>query len=189
MLDGDVRAATLAHLTSIHEDELADTRIVEELGICGTVRVDIAVMNGRLAGYELKSARDTLRRLPAQVSMYSQVFDESTLVVAENHLAAASEMVPTWWGIIGAHEDGNGVILTHRRSPELNPSIDPYRLVWLLWKDEMLEELVERRLDKGVRSKPRAALAHRLASEVDVAELRDVVRERLKTRTNWRSAP
>jgi hypothetical protein len=37
-----------------------DTRVVEEMGIwAGSVRVDIAVINGEFHGFELKSDRDT----------------------------------------------------------------------------------------------------------------------------------
>ena len=63
------------------------TLIVEELGIRqGAARVDVAVVNGSLHGYEIKSARDTLERLPKQSELYSSVFDTITLVTAENHL-------------------------------------------------------------------------------------------------------
>jgi hypothetical protein len=64
MRDGDIRAALHAHLIVEHQEE-PDTRFLDELSLCGLVRVDVAVINGTLAGYELKSDQDTLRRLPA----------------------------------------------------------------------------------------------------------------------------
>lgn len=40
-------------------------RIIEELGVHhGTARIDIAVVNGIMHGYEIKSDQDTLQRLP-----------------------------------------------------------------------------------------------------------------------------
>ena len=80
MRDGDVRAA-------LHS-QLAGRRslVIDELGLCGAVRVDVATVDDALTGYELKSASDTLRRLPTQVEYYSKVLDYSVLVVADNHL-------------------------------------------------------------------------------------------------------
>ena len=79
MRDLDVRTAVRAQLVAAHADD-DNTRIVEEMGIwSGSVRVDVAVINGELAGWELKSARDNLRRLPQQAELYSQVFDRMTI--------------------------------------------------------------------------------------------------------------
>lgn len=64
-----------------------DTIIVNELGICqGSARVDMAVVNGSLNGYEIKSDMDTLQRLPIQKEYYSQVFDNMVIVIGEKHL-------------------------------------------------------------------------------------------------------
>jgi hypothetical protein len=64
MRDSDVRGATKAWLSAEYACD-QDTRIVEEMGVwSGSVRIDIAIINGHLSGYELKSDRDTLERLP-----------------------------------------------------------------------------------------------------------------------------
>ena len=64
-----------------------DTILVEELGLCrGFVRADIAVVNGLMKGFEIKSERDTLQRLQKQVEAYSRIFDTATIVVAGRHL-------------------------------------------------------------------------------------------------------
>jgi hypothetical protein len=53
--------------------------IIDELGLCrGTVRVDIAVVNGVLKGYEIKGDQDTLRRLASQAATYNRIFDTMT---------------------------------------------------------------------------------------------------------------
>ena len=55
MRDRDVRCAVMAYLDRLHAGD-ADTRVVQEMGIwSGSVRVDIAVINGELHGFELKS--------------------------------------------------------------------------------------------------------------------------------------
>ncbi|QOS97686.1 hypothetical protein JNUCC42_14055 [Brevibacterium sp. JNUCC-42] len=53
--DKDVREALLEKLSVIHQNE-EDTRIINELAVCGGLsRVDVAVVNGVLHGYEIKS--------------------------------------------------------------------------------------------------------------------------------------
>ncbi|UDF20134.1 sce7726 family protein [Rhodococcus qingshengii] len=186
MRDIDVRTALHAQLAVEHADELDDTLIVDELGLCGEARVDVAVINGALSGFELKSAKDNLRRLPRQVDVYSQVLDLAVLVVAENHLADAREIIKPWWGLTVAQSSGSEVLLSVERSPRVNRSVDAMSLAQLLWREEALEELTIRDADRGVRSKPRWAVWTRLTEVVEVDELRTVVRQKLKARQSWR---
>ncbi|MDP9639737.1 hypothetical protein J2W18_004686 [Rhodococcus cercidiphylli] len=186
MRDLDVRAALHSQLIADHADCIDDTLIVDELGLCGEVRVDVAVVNGVLSGFEIKSARDTLRRLPKQVEIYSSVLDHAVLVVADNHLRSAMSIVPDWWGVIRAEGLAGSVTLATERMTELNRAIEPMSLAQLLWREEALEELDLRDAARGVRSKPRWAVWGRLVDTVDIDELRGVVRNRLKAR---RSSP
>ncbi|MEZ0577298.1 sce7726 family protein [Nocardioides sp. MH1] len=188
MRDKDVRDALHVQLLGEHASELADTLFVDELGLCGEVRVDVAVVNGSLSGYELKSARDTLRRLPTQVEVYSRVLDYATLVVAENHVDHAKGILPAWWGLIEAKGDVGSVSLVGRRHAAQNPAVDPESLAQLLWRSEALRELETRGLAAGVRSKPRVEIWRRLATELAIEDLRAVVRACLKARQDWRSA-
>lgn len=120
MHDKDVRQALHDRLHS--DPTFCDDRlVVDELGLCGKVRVDVAVVDDALSGFELKSATDTLQRLPTQVEVYSQVLDAATLVVAENHLDLALELLPEWWGCVIATEDDNVTRLEHLRSPSRTP--------------------------------------------------------------------
>jgi len=187
MRDVDVRRALCAQLNDEHGGE-DDTLILNELGLCGEVRVDVAVVNGALSGFELKSARDTLRRLPQQVNTYSRVLDYATLVVAENHRDHAVALLPDWWGVYIAREDDVTTVLGVERESRRNESVDAMSLAQLLWRDEALEELDQRDAARGVRSKPRWQVWQRLATVVEIDELRDVVRARLKARREWRAA-
>lgn len=188
MRDADIRGALRTRLEGEHAHERGDTLFVDELGLCGHVRVDVAVVNGALAGYELKSARDNLKRLPTQVDYYSQVLDFATLVVAERHQGHALLALPQWWGCIEARMTDEGVVLTETRPALPNPAIDPYALAQLLWRDEAIDELAARGLDTGWRSKPRVQLWARLATELSLEELGAAVRTRLKARQGWRAA-
>lgn len=183
MRDGDVRRALYARLEAEHRDE-PDTLFVDELSLCGAVRVDVTVVNGSISGYELKSARDTLRRLPAQVETYSLVMDFATLVVATNHHEQARAMLPEWWGLIIA-SGSETVELAVERRPLPNPNVDQDALVRLLWRDEALAALDARGLSAGVRSKPKQVLWNRLVESVPLDELRRLVRESMKSREGW----
>ncbi|MFD6197105.1 sce7726 family protein [Mycobacteriaceae bacterium NPDC060252] len=186
MRDSDVRSALHSLLIKEHAEDLDSTLFVDELGLCGEVRVDVAVVNAALSGFELKSAADTLRRLPTQIEVYSRVLDYCTIVVAECHLDRAVAMLPPWWGCIAARWDGESVALEVLSTPELNPCIDGYALAQLLWREEALAALESLSAAKGFRSKPRNLLWQRLADVTVVDDLRSVVREQLKARRRWR---
>ena len=67
--DAEIRPALRERLIRRHANE-ADTVLIEELGLRrGKVRVDLTVVNGSLHGFEIKSDRDSLRRLAAQVDL------------------------------------------------------------------------------------------------------------------------
>lgn len=188
MRDRDVRHALHDSLRREHAGELESTLFVDELGLCGAVRVDVAVVNGALSGFELKSAADTLARLPKQVAIYSQVLDYSTLVVAENHLDKAARLLPTWWGCTVARTHGEALWLDEIRPATFNPSIDPFALAQLLWREEALDALEGLDAAAGVRSKPRRDLWAKLVMETDLTTLRNIVRDSLKSRSGWRKA-
>lgn len=190
MRDIDVRRALHSHLVEEHASERARTRFVDELEICGEVRVDVAVLNGNFTGYELKSASDNLSRLPKQAAMYSRVFDYAVLVVAENHRRSALAIIPSWWGVMVACTTGEGIVeLAIERPSVFNNQVEADFLVRLLWRDEALSELTRLGLDRGVRSKPKSVLWDRLAKSVTLTDLREIVRLHLKSRTNWKVDP
>ncbi|WP_159537489.1 sce7726 family protein [Aeromicrobium sp. 9AM] len=189
MRDHDVRVALRARLDTEHAEERDTTLIVDELGLCGLARVDVAVVNGALTGYELKSERDRLDRLPNQVRTYGLVLDHAYLVVAERHLKSARALVPNWWGILVASGGSGSVELRHGRLARRNRHVDPHHLAQLLWRGEALEVLHRHGLDAGVRTKPRHVLWQRLAGGLDLDVLRAEVRQNLKARREWRESP
>jgi hypothetical protein len=182
MRDSDVRRAVKTWLSANYADD-DDTRIVEEMGVwSGTVRIDIAVINGSLIGYELKSDRDTLERLPRQVALYGRVFDFLHLVVGKRHAEKAEKHLPEWWGIKIAVASGDEVELICHRAPASNPSPDPYLIAELLSKEEAVGVLEALGMDKGWRSKRIRLIHERLAWELPLDELRHQVRDVLKKR-------
>lgn len=184
MLDGDIRSAVRDLLEQRHA-ETPDTRIRNELGLClGQTRVDIAVINGAMSGYEIKSSRDTLARFPAQVEIYGRVLDHATVVAEGPFVTKVESFVPDWWGIWEAVEGDDGAEVFVVRPEACNPSADPLSVAQLLWRDEALEVLHERDAAAGMARATRWELWDRLA-ELPIDELGSIVRHKLKGRTDW----
>lgn len=186
--DSIIRIALMKILSKDHEGDL-ETKIIPELGLQhGEARVDIAVVNGEIHGYELKSDLDTLIRLPNQMKIYNSVLDQITLVVSKDHLHEAIKLIPDWWGIIIVKMiDSNGDIkFCTIREPEENHFKDSISIAKLLWRSEALNILERRNQAYGIRSKSRQVIYERLATTLDQKTLGDEVRRRLRTRINWR---
>ena len=163
-------------------------RIIEELGVQhGTARIDIAVVNGTMHGYEIKSDQDTLKRLPEQMDIFNSVFDKMTLIVGKNHLYEAINIVPDWWGIVIAKINNNGsVIFSRIRRTEINKNQNSVSVAKLLWREEALRILEEEGEAKGFYSKPRNLIYEKLAIVLDQKTLGGKVREAIFVREDWR---
>jgi hypothetical protein len=185
--DIDIRRSLHNSVRKLHERD-PDTLILDELALCqGESRVDLAVVNGNLHGYEIKSGCDTLERLPRQQSVYNRTLDFVTLVTTANHAKAARQAVPGWWGLWTASRGSDGTVrLTQKRAARQNPNLDAVALAQLLWRDEALTELRRLGLSRGLERKPRAALWAKLAEDVPLGELAEIVRDHLKRRDGWR---
>ena len=164
---------------------------MDEFGLCQhRARVDIAVFNGALHGFEIKSDYDTLDRLEGQAEVYNATLDTVTVVVGRTHLEHVldADFVPDWWGVIVADVGPTGEsILSEVRATGTNPAPDPFRVAQLLWRDEALSALERRGRDHGVRTKSRYYVWRRLADVVPLDELRGEVRELVKLRGDWRA--
>ena len=163
-------------------------RIFSEFGINhGTIRADIATVASSLHGYEIKSDKDTLNRLPNQARAYNQVFDEVTLVVGECHIIKALAIIPDWWGVELAKESNNGeVTITTIRYSEPNPQQEPIAIARLLWKNEAVEILHSIGKSRGAYAQNREHIYRKLASELNPEDLKKRVRERILSRLDWR---
>lgn len=185
--EDELRSATIARLNRRWGDD-NESVVVEEFGThFGSARIDIAVVNGSLWGYEIKSAHDRLHRLARQVDAFSEVFDYASVVVAPRHLDACIDLIPNWWGMIEATPSRAGTRLTERRRPRRNLEVDAEAVARLLWRDELLVTLEGLGADRGVRSASRPVLADRLAEELHVDDLRSVVRQVIRARRQWRA--
>jgi hypothetical protein len=184
--DFQIRSALRSTLHSLHADE-PDTAIIDELSLCeGDARVDMAVVNGSFSGYEIKSDRDTLVRLPNQLAAYELCFDTMTMVVGLRHVKQCMATLPQWWGVWEAVSTEDGVKFGCWRQPTANRKITPQRVVQLLWKAELREALQEIGAQTPTKFSRRELWAA-LVSAVPPQKLFQIVRSRLRARGDWRS--
>jgi len=182
-----IRNALKTHLLTTNAKG-SDSIVIEELGLSrGHVRADIALVNGHLHGYEIKSDRDNFRRLSRQVELYSKVFDFATLVVGDRFIQSAKHAVPGWWGLLHVSQGATGLQFKTLRRCRMNPQRDVRVLAELIWASEALKLLDERNVAKGVRGKPRRVLWERICQHYRLDEVALAVRENLKARAMSRA--
>jgi|SRR5579883_1403845 len=187
MRELDIRTALRDSLRAEHAGD-PDTAVIDELGLCqGKARVDMAVVNGSLHGYEIKSEKDKLNRLPGQRDVYNRCFDTMTLVAAGSHLREARSIIPKWWGIVRPIGIDGRVEFRSVRRARSNPTLVAEAVVQLLWREEALAVLTSLGLAKGLRGKSRKALWATLVGALSLTDLKSQVRTAIKTRGDWRS--
>lgn len=165
----------------VQGSDASNTVLIEELGLNkGTVRVDLAVVNGIMHAYEIKSDFDTLRRLATQVEHYGKCFDRVSLVLGPKHLKMARKSVPKWWGLVRVTAGADGPRFCTVRKPRRNPARDARALIELLWRDATLALLERIGAAHGLRSKPRDVLWDQASQRLTLEEIADAVRSHLK---------
>lgn len=186
MKDAEIRESF--HKKVLGKRASRNTLILDELGLMhGACRADIAVVNGRLIGYEIKSNADSLARLKTQVPAYDAIFDRITVIVGERYRNAIARTVPRHWGIILSTRGKRGAIRFHiKRQTRPNQNIKPFSVAQLLWRNEVLEILHQLGSPSKLIKLPRGKLYRYLSRKVPLDELKRLVRQSLKKRTNWR---
>lgn len=160
-----------------------NTVIVRELGLMqGKVVADVVVVNGELHGYEIKSDRDSLRRLDHQVQVYGQTLDRASVVVGEKFASRAEGLVPSWWGVGVARRVGRRVSISWLRRGDQNPERSARSVVQLLWRDDAVQFLRERHALNGLSNAARKYMWERICELYSLDEIAERVRERLKVR-------
>src|SRR5271165_5741276 len=108
--DADIRSALHAKRLRRAKSH-PDTLVIDELGLAhAKSRIDVAVINSCIHGYEIKSAKDTLDRLATQIDIYRQTLQKLTFVAASKHVAGIMNHAPAWCGVISAEQGPRGGI-------------------------------------------------------------------------------
>lgn len=173
------------------EHESSDVIVVDELGLKnGQIRADIAVLNGKLVGYEIKTNNDTLIRLPNQIKAYNEVFDNVYIITGDKHFENVLLNVPEWWGVYLITETENGTYnFKCSRKAKKNKERDTFGLAQLLWKEEVID-LLTSTLNYKVKSKStKDDLYEIISNEYSPTKLSTMVLKYLKSRQTWRINP
>lgn len=185
--DKEIRQALKYYISVRHRKSTASF-IGEELGVCrGAVRADLAVVNGLLHCYEIKSDRDSLRRLSTQVAVYSDVFDKITIVVGSRYIAGVRKILPRWCGILKVSRQDRTLSVQSIREPQPNTKVKASKLVEFLWRDDALQMLRRVDADRGIRNSHREAIWNRVCEVFSRAAIAREVRKRLKARASMKA--
>lgn len=185
--DSHIRSVLLKELKlrfSNQEDDL----ILQEFG-CNAARIDVAVVNGALHGFEIKSDCDSLERLGTQIVEYSKIFDYMTLVSGKKLLEVARRKVPVWWGISLAISTCDLVTIRELRRPKKNLILDPHSLAEMLWKREIIQCMRRFGFRHGSAKQPvdelRTEIVRLLPTETLAAEVRVAIKKRGGSGFEW----
>ncbi|GAB5457326.1 MAG: hypothetical protein Hens3KO_03560 [Henriciella sp.] len=188
--DSDIRLA-LRRQKLQRFDEDANSLVIDELGLAhARSRIDVAVLNGCLHGYEIKSERDTLDRLQRQLETYRRTLSRLTYVCSSKHVARTLEETPQWCGVIEAKRgQRGGVIFKTQRRTKSNPDIEPIMLAHLLWRQEAIRILIARGVESRQLKKPRVELYEQICEMLPVRALIQEIRLAISQRDMWRDLP
>jgi hypothetical protein len=165
-----------------------NTLIIDELGLVhAKSRIDVAVINGCIHGYEIKSAKDSLERLVPQLDIYSQALQKLTFVTAPRHVGKVLTTAPNWCGVIEAMQGPRGGIrLDVIRRSGMNPDINPVMMAHLLWRTEVIDLLCRAGFAQKDLRRPRRQLYEMLCEALTVPELTRSIRTFMAQRQEWR---
>ena len=174
------------HLRRQHSQ--SRTLIVDELGLAhAQSRIDIAVINGCIHGYEIKSSKDNLARLHTQMNVYRKTLHKLTIVTASKHLSKILWEMPDWCGIVCADKGPRGGInFRSIKSARSNPEVDPFQLAHLLWKSEVAELLIRLGYKPSELRLPRKRM-YRMLCEISTSQqITASIYKAMTSRSEWR---
>lgn len=168
-----------------------NTLVIDELGLAhARSRIDVAVINGSIHGYEIKSSKDTLDRLTTQIDTYRQTLQKLTIVAAPKHIQEIMSHAPEWCGVIAAEQGPRRGIHFHAlRTPAANPEIDPVMMAHLLWRDEVIQLLDQAGYAPKDLRRPRKQLYEMLCEAMNLREITSSIRTFMAQRQTWRDRP
>ncbi|WP_058553595.1 sce7726 family protein [Thiohalocapsa sp. ML1] len=188
--DSDIRIALHAQRLRRFKAQ-PGTLVIDELGLAhARSRIDVAVINGCIHGYEIKSAKDTLDRFATQIEIYRQTLQKLTIVVAPKHLVGIMSHAPEWCGVIAAEQGPRGGIRFQMlRNAAPNPEIDPVMMAHLLWREEVIELLGQAGYAQKELRRPRKQLYQMLCETMTLREITASIRTFMVQRQTWRDRP
>jgi len=171
--------------------EREDVLVVNELGLAhAKSRIDIAVINGCIHGYEIKSDKDNLIRFASQLDTYRRTLSKLTVVSASKHIPEILHELPAWRGLIEVKIGPRGGIhfITLRRAGQ-NPDVEMTMMAHLLWHSEATELLLDKGASRKNLRRPRRELYTMIADAMSEKEITRAIRDKMQSRKGWRVEP
>lgn len=129
----------------------SDSVIISELVVANwSRRADLAIANGKLYAYEIKSSADTLKRLPGQVDLFSSCFDKVTVVAATKFVPRILEDYPAEVGVLEVIEKKGVVTFKQARAGRLSNNRNSSTLAGFLTKLDICRLL----RSEGIQASP-----------------------------------
>ena len=155
--DARIREALLRKLA---RQKARPRAVLEELHVHnGNAIADIVTLHSEAHCYEIKGATDRIERIAVQGTHYNAVFRRITLVTTQCKVRRGLKLVPSFWGIMLAIEQGDTIRFRHIRAARRNPHFEKQSAAMTLWKSEMLELVPV----TGTERMPRRRLAQLIA--------------------------
>lgn len=184
MTDPEIRHLLFTRLAK--RKSFSESQLCEEVPIQnGLTRADVVFCGNRLECFEIKSHRDTLKRLFSQGWQYEQSFDRVTLVCATKHLNKAFGIIPKWWGVLEV--SGSGQLETVRTALA-NPHVNLSGMADLLENQDARDILQQVGVTKGIGRMHHEQLRKTIADHLTLTQLREATKFALTRRqlSRWR---
>lgn len=130
-----VYKAAITHKLLLGVHSLRSASMLSEFRV-GCCKADVVILNGTSTVYEVKSERDNLDRLAAQLAAYRKVFARVNVIAAEEHMHSVIANVPNDVGVLVLSKRNQ--ISTVREAANRPDAIDPSAVFESLTKEEAL---------------------------------------------------
>jgi hypothetical protein len=175
----EIKLAVIAHLEK--KSALQDGVVINELPVANwSRRADLAVANGKLQAFEIKSDFDSLRRLDAQIALFATRFDKVVVVTTSRFLSSALERLPPFVEIWEAARRGSEIDLRVVRRGQIREIKNRHILASYLQKSEIASFIRSNSLE----APPNASRdqLEEILNVLPISRLRQFVFSRLKQR-------
>lgn len=175
----DIKALLIDWL--FDKNMIEDAVIINEMVVANwSRRADIAVANGRLYGFEIKSQLDTLKRLPGQIESFQEHFDKVIVVAASKFIKSIEKQYPAEIGILEVFVEAGRPRLRQIRAGRIREVKDTAKLTSLITKSE-IEKFLKSAGVPLVSGRTRADLIRKCSSQ-SLQKLRSYVLACIKER-------
>ena len=181
MLDKDMREPLFDFL----EGYFGKIRTFEEKIIAGSRADIIGVIDGAVAGFEIKSNSDTYTRLKTQTRDYDKFCDLCYAVIGTSHIKHVAEHIPDYWGIICIKDTGEAELI---REAVQNPNVKINYQIQLMWRMELNKLLEINSLPKYAQKSKKFVqdkLIEKVDNEILINKMTELLFERDNTLFDW----